>query len=126
MAEWELLKIRELADLLQVNQETIRNMVNRGELEYVKLGRTKFIPRETAVRLAGGAGHEIPELMTVAQVAALLKMHEMTIRNWISAGTLPAVWIGERRVRIKRRDLDDLLAKGYTQHANNFWHLNTG
>jgi excisionase family DNA binding protein len=43
VAEWELLKIRELADLLQLNQQTVRNMVNRGELEYVKLGRTTML-----------------------------------------------------------------------------------
>lgn len=59
MPEWELLKIKELADLLQLNQQTVRNMVNRGELEYLKLGRTKYIPRAAAVKLADGTGLEI-------------------------------------------------------------------
>lgn len=124
VTEWELLKIKELADLLQVNQETVRNMVNRGELEHVKLGRTRYIPRQAAVRLAGGTGWEIPELLTVAQVAKLLRLHEMTIRNWIDAGALPAVWIGERRVRIKRADLDALLERGRTvasHDGDTFW-----
>ena len=29
-----MFKIKELADLLQLNQQTVRNMVNRGELEW--------------------------------------------------------------------------------------------
>jgi prophage regulatory protein len=107
--EWELLKIKELAGLLQLNQQTVRNMVNRGELEYVKLGRTKYIPRAAAAKLAGGTGGEIPELLTVAQVAELLRLNRQTIWNWIDAGTFPAVQIGARRYRIKRRDLNDWL-----------------
>jgi DNA-binding transcriptional MerR regulator len=30
------------------------------------------------------------EFMTVAEVAALLKLNQQTIRNWIDAGPLPA------------------------------------
>jgi excisionase family DNA binding protein len=85
-----MFKIKELADLLQLNQQTVRNMVNRGELEFVKIGRTKFIPREAAVKLAGGTGLEMPELLTVEQVAELLKLSKATLWNWINAGTFPA------------------------------------
>ena len=109
MAEWEYLKIRELADLLQLNQQTVRNWVNCGELEYVKIGRAKHIPRQAAVSLAGGSGWEMPELLTVAQVAQLLRLNPQTIRNWIDAGTFPATRIG-RRVRIKRTDVDAFIA----------------
>jgi excisionase family DNA binding protein len=115
VAEWELLKIKELADLLQLNHQTVRNMVNRGELEYVKLGRTKYIPRVAAVKLAGGTGMEMPELLTVEQVARLLQLIRQTIGNWIDAGTFPAVQVGERRFRIKRDDLDAWVdARPYT------------
>ena len=51
-------------------------------------------------------------LMTVADVAEHLQLNQQTIRNWIDAGTLPAVRIG-RRVRIRRSDLDRLLDVGY-------------
>lgn len=51
--------------------------------------------------------------MTVAEVAAILKLNQQTVRNWIDAGKLPAVRLG-RRVRIKRSDFDQLLAEGYT------------
>jgi len=50
--------------------------------------------------------------LTVAEVAEILRLNQQTIRNWIDAGSMPAVRIG-RRVRIKRSDLDRLLAEGY-------------
>jgi excisionase family DNA binding protein len=53
------------------------------------------------------------EFMTVAEVAAILKLNQQTVRNWIDAGTLPAVRIG-RRVRMKRSDFNALLEASYT------------
>jgi excisionase family DNA binding protein len=46
--------------------------------------------------------------MTVAEIAAVLKLNQQTIRNWIDQGRLPAIRIG-RRVRIKRSDFEELL-----------------
>jgi excisionase family DNA binding protein len=57
-------------------------------------------------------------LMTVADVAEHLQLNQQTIRNWIDAGTLPAVRIG-RRVRIRRVDLDRLLDAGYQGNGSN-------
>lgn len=54
------------------------------------------------------------EFFTVAEVAELLKLNQMTIRNWINSGRLPAVRLGQRRVRIRRTDLDRLIEEGYT------------
>lgn len=55
----------------------------------------------------------LPEsFLTVADVAELLKLNQQTVRNWIDQGSLPAVRVG-RRVRIKRSDLDQILAAGY-------------
>lgn len=63
------------------------------------------------------------EFLTVAEVASLLKLNPQTIRNWIDAGRLPAVRIG-RRVRVLRRDLDQLLEQSQParrQRAPNQW-----
>jgi excisionase family DNA binding protein len=71
------------------------------------------------------------EFLTVAEVAATLKLNGQTIRNWIDAGKLPAVRIG-RRVRVLRRDLDELIEGGRTtshpaelpdphEDAHQFW-----
>ena len=50
--------------------------------------------------------------LTVAEVAELLKLNQQTVRNWIDQGSMPAIRIG-RRVRIKKSDLDRVLASGY-------------
>jgi excisionase family DNA binding protein len=55
----------------------------------------------------------LDEFLTVADVAEMLKLNPQTVRNWIDQGTLPALRVG-RRVRIKRSDLERLLAEGYT------------
>jgi len=53
----------------------------------------------------------MPELMTVDQVAELLRLNRQTIYNWIDAGTLEAMHIG-RRVRIKRAVVDEMVKAG--------------
>jgi excisionase family DNA binding protein len=108
MTEWEYLTVRELAEILQLNKQTVRNWITAGELESVKVGRAVRIPRRAAVALTGGRGYEIPELMTIAQVAELLRLNQQTVRNWIDSGSLPAVRVGDRRVRIKRSVIDEI------------------
>jgi excisionase family DNA binding protein len=56
---------------------------------------------------------EPEEFLTVAEVAATLKLNQQTVRNWIDQGSLPAVRVG-RRVRIKRSDFDRILDESYT------------
>ena len=51
--------------------------------------------------------------LTVAEVAHMLKLNQQTVRNWIDQGSLPALRVG-RRVRIKRSDFDQVLARSYT------------
>ncbi len=51
---------------------------------------------------------ETVELLTVHEVAALLKVNPMTVRRYIAAGKLRAVRIG-RSIRISRSALDDLV-----------------
>ena len=50
--------------------------------------------------------------MTVAEIAELLKLNPQTIRNWIDQGSLPAVRVGPRRVRVRQADLDEFLKLG--------------
>ncbi len=54
--------------------------------------------------------------LTVAEVAATLKLNQQTVRNWIDAGTLPALRVG-RRVRIKRSDFQRILEQSYSGGA---------
>jgi excisionase family DNA binding protein len=48
------------------------------------------------------------EFLTVDEVAARLKLNPQTVRNWISAGALPAVRAG-RRVRVRAASLEAFL-----------------
>jgi len=57
-------------------------------------------------------GEHEESFLTVAEVADLLRLNQQTVRNWIDAGSLPALRVG-RRVRIKRSDLDRILEDGY-------------
>jgi excisionase family DNA binding protein len=76
------------------------------------------------------AAHESEETyLTVAEVAATLKLNQQTVRNWIDAGTLPALRVG-RRVRIKQSDFDRILEESYSgardrpeadPSAHDFW-----
>ncbi len=52
------------------------------------------------------------EYLTVAEVAANLKLNQQTVRNWIDRGELPALRAG-RRVRIKRSDYERYLHDRY-------------
>ena len=56
---------------------------------------------------------EPEELLTVAEIAAALKMNQQATRNSIDSGYLPAIRIG-RRVRVKQSDFHTLLEANYT------------
>ena len=52
------------------------------------------------------------ELLTVKEVAELLKLNQQTIRNMIDRGEIGHVRVGQRRVRIRQSQLDAFLAVG--------------
>ena len=52
------------------------------------------------------AKNDFPEIMTIAQVAEYLGLHELTVRRLAREGAIPALKLG-RQWRVKK----DLLAK---------------
>jgi excisionase family DNA binding protein len=54
------------------------------------------------------------EFLTVNEIAEILKVNPMTVRNWISREELPAVRVGSRRVRVRRADFDAFLSRSQT------------
>lgn len=52
---------------------------------------------------------DVDEYLTVAKAAALLRVHQSTIRRWIDQGSLPAYRVGQRRLALKRADVDRLV-----------------
>jgi excisionase family DNA binding protein len=73
----------------------------------------------------------MPQLMTVEQVADLLRVDKQTVYNWIDSGILEAFSLGERRVRITKSVLNKLIDASLigapppelapTQSAEDFW-----
>ena len=59
------------------------------------------------------SGDSEESYLTVAEVAATLKLNQQTVRNWIDQGSLPALRVG-RRVRIKRSDFERILEESYS------------
>jgi len=53
------------------------------------------------------------ELLTVDEIAGILKLNPQTVRNWIDQGYLVAIRIG-RRVRVRRAEFDRLIEESYT------------
>ena len=49
-------------------------------------------------------GEEIPELFTLEEACEMLKVHPNTLRQWDAKGILPAIRIGEKRIRRYRKE----------------------
>lgn len=49
------------------------------------------------------------DLLTVQQAAELLQMSTSTIWRWINQGDLPAYRLGQRRVRVRRGDVERII-----------------
>ena len=47
------------------------------------------------------------ELMTVPEVAAVLRLNEQTVRKWLREGRLPGIYLGTRTAgwRVRRADV---------------------
>jgi excisionase family DNA binding protein len=47
--------------------------------------------------------------LTVAEIARELRVNPATVRPWVSKGTLPATRVGQRKLLIRRSELDGML-----------------
>jgi excisionase family DNA binding protein len=106
----EFLTVADAAERLKLNKQTIYNWIDAGTLPHVRVGRRVRIRREDFNALVGAvsSNEESENLLTVAEVAELLRLSEQTVRNWIDAGTLGHVRVG-RRVGIKQSAVDAIL-----------------
>src|SRR5947207_5390603 len=54
---------------------------------------------------------DVPSYYSLSQAAALLGVSRMSIWRWVRAGRLPVARLGHRTVRIRREDLERLMAE---------------
>lgn len=47
---------------------------------------------------------ELPELLKVGEIAEKLRVSRMTVYRLVTDGTLPAVRVGQRTIRVRRSD----------------------
>ncbi len=57
--------------------------------------------------------NESEKLLTGAQVAEMLGLKPVTIRQWIAKGKIGSVKIGDRAVRIPVSEIQKLIERGY-------------
>jgi excisionase family DNA binding protein len=57
--------------------------------------------------------HSAESLLTIDDIARILKLNPQTVRNWIDQGYLRAFRIG-RKVRVTRAEFDRLIEASYT------------
>jgi excisionase family DNA binding protein len=63
--------------------------------------------------------------LTVREVAALLRVSDLTIRRWVWSGKLPALRVG-RTLRIKQADVDRLCENGGQRAGSSAQSLRPG
>ena len=54
------------------------------------------------------------DLLTVPEVAELLRLNEQTVRKWLREGKLPGSWLGSRQAgwRVRRSDVERFIEAG--------------
>lgn len=66
------------------------------------------------------------ELLTVSEVADILRVDATTVRRWIKFGTLDAVSLPHRdkrqAYRVRKTTLGKLLGEEHTHHSHNHHH----
>ena len=58
----ELLTVKEVAEPLRLNQQTIRNMIDRGEMGHVRVGQTRVRVRQSQLDAFLAAGESSAQL----------------------------------------------------------------
>jgi excisionase family DNA binding protein len=58
-------------------------------------------------------GYESDKLLTGAQVAEMLGLKPVTIRQWIAKRKLGSVRVGDRAIRIPASEVEKLIERGF-------------
>lgn len=104
----KLLDSKEVCEILGVSLATVRRWLARGEIKSVKVSRFIKFPSEEIFRLV-----QHQEALSVPQVAQILGVGILTIRNMIKRGEINAFRIsGTGHYRIARGEIERIIHGG--------------
>lgn len=112
--------VKEAATMLNVNEDTVRKLVRRGDLTTARIGRRKYIveadlnkywdkaDRERQIKMANPN-----RLLTVSEVAEILRFSEAQVYDMLNKKIILGfrVGAGAGSWRIQRKDLDEYVAR---------------
>jgi excisionase family DNA binding protein len=119
-----VLTVTEVAAALGISRAHAYELIARGELASVRLGRRIVVPRQELERIVGGDADGclgadlmpdgLPLVLTVTEVAAALGISRAHAYGLVARGELPSLRLG-RRIVVPRRELN-LLLDGHAGH----------
>jgi len=84
MPDIEFMTVAEVADFLRLSDQVIYNWISNGSLEHTLIDDRLSVRRKAVAALLGSSAlPDRDDVLTVADVAELLKMNRQTIRNWL-------------------------------------------
>ena len=76
----ELLTVKDVAELLTLNQQTIRNMIDRGEMGHVRVGQRRVRVRQSQLDAFLAAGESSAQLAEANPWQAVTKPQALSSR----------------------------------------------
>lgn len=110
---YHLLTLREAAAALRLSGRAVFRLRNLGQLRTIKLGDRTLVPVSEVRRLVGETPvftepTSVPELLTLAEAAELLRISGRHLRRVRLIGRVRTVHLG-RRVLVPRREVHRLI-----------------
>lgn len=113
------ISVEEAADILEMEHNTVRKMMRRGEFRTTRIGRRKYINAEDVNRYYEKAAEEEAarmtdpnRLLTVSEVAGLLRFSEAQVYDMLNKKLLLGFRIGAGAGswRVQKSDLEEYIA----------------
>ncbi len=118
------ISVEEAADILEMEPNTVRKMMRRGEFRTTRIGRRKYISAEDVNRFYEKAAEEEAakmadpnRLLTVSEVAGLLRFSEAQVYDMLNKRLLLGFRIGAGAGswRVQKSDLEEYVASQRTR-----------
>lgn len=113
------ISVEDAAEILQMEPNTVRKMMRRGEFRTTRIGRRKFINAEDAQKYHEKAAEEEAakmadpnRLLTVSEVAKLLRFSEAQVYDMLNKKLLLGFRIGAGAGswRVQKSDLEEYVS----------------